>query len=87
VALHDIAGRTYAFVGLERTTTSAVAVFDVTNPHNVGFVDMIVGEGDVSPEGIAAFRHRGNDYLVVAHEVSNTTTLYRIDRVRGPANR
>jgi YVTN family beta-propeller protein len=87
VALHDIGGRTYAFVGLERTTKSAVAVFDITDPNDVGFVDMIVGEGDVSPEGIAAFRHRGNDYLVVAHEVSNTTTLYRIDRVRGPANR
>ena len=87
VALHDIGGRTYAFVGLERTKTSAVAVFDITDPYDVGFVDMIVGDGDVSPEGIAAFQHRGDDYLVVAHEVSNTTTMYRIDRVRRPANR
>ncbi len=33
VALLDIRGRTYAFVGLERATTAAVAVFDVTNPY------------------------------------------------------
>jgi len=87
VALHDIGGRTYAFVGLERTSKSAVAVFDITDPFDVAFVDMIVGEVDVSPEGIAVFRHRGDDYLAVAHEVSITTTLYRIDRARRAANR
>jgi DNA-binding beta-propeller fold protein YncE len=87
VALHDIAGRTYAFIGLERTTTSAIAVFDVTDPYDVAFIDMIVGKGDVSPEGIAVFRHRGTDYLAVAHEVSNTTTLWRIDRSRPRARR
>ena len=87
IALHDIRGRTYAFVGLERTTKSAVAVFDVTDPYDVAFVDMIVGEGDVSPEGIVVFRHRGTDYLAVAHEVSNTTTLHRIDRARRPDDR
>lgn len=82
VALHEIAGRTYAFIGLERTKTSAVAVFDVTDPNDVAFVDMIVGDGDVSPEGIVTFRHRGIDYLAIAHEVSNTTSLWRIDRAR-----
>lgn len=79
VALLDIAGRTYAFIGLERTTKSAVAVFDVTNPHKVSYIDMIVTDGDVAPEGLTAFHYRGEFYLAIANEVSNTTTLYRID--------
>lgn len=79
VALLDIAGRTYAFVGLERTTKGAVAVFDVTNPHKASYVDMLVTNGDVSPEGLSAFHYRGDFYLAIANEVSNTTTLYRID--------
>lgn len=79
VALLDIGSRTYAFVGLERTLKSAVGVFDVTNPHKATYVDMIVTEGDVSPEGLAAFHYRGDFYLAIANEVSNTTTLYRID--------
>jgi hypothetical protein len=80
-----MAGRTYAFVGLERTTSSAIAVFDVTNPHDVSFLDMIVTPGDLSPEGLAAFHYRGDFYLAIANEVRATgaaathTTLYRID--------
>lgn len=87
VALLDIAGRTYAFIGLERTTTGAVAVFDITDPADVSFVDMIVTDGDVSPEGLAAFHHRGDFYLAIANEVSNTTTLYAIERERRRGHR
>ncbi len=85
VALMEIAGRTYAFVGLERTLSAAVAIFDITNPHEAKFLDMIVTEGDVSPEGLAPFKFRGNHYLAIANEVSveedgpTNTTLYRID--------
>ena len=81
IALLDIAGRTYAFVGLERTLTGAVAVFDITEPANATFVDMIVTEGDLAPEGMVAYHHRGETFLAIANEVSNTTTLYRIDRM------
>lgn len=80
VALARIAGRTYAFIGLERTTTAAVAVFDVTNPFETSFVDMIVTDGDISPEGMAVYQHRGEFYLALANEVSKTTSLYRINR-------
>jgi hypothetical protein len=86
VALLDIGGRTYAFVGLERTTRSAIAVFDVTNPYEAKFVDMIVTPGDLSPEGLAAFAFRGGFYLAIANEVPASsaavthTTLYRIDQ-------
>lgn len=78
VSLLKIDGRTLAFIGLERTTKSAVAIFDVTDPYNVGYVDMIVGEGDISPEGILAYSYNGKHYLAAAHEVSNTTTLYSL---------
>jgi DNA-binding beta-propeller fold protein YncE len=89
VALLDIAGRTYAFVGLERTTSSAVAVFDVTKPYDARFLDMIVTPGDLSPEGLAAYQFRGDFYLAIANEVrasgatSTHTTLYRVNRT-GP---
>lgn len=62
----EVAGRTYAFIGLERATRSAVAVFDITNPQDVGFVDLIVTDGDVSPQGLAAYRHRGMTDLAIA---------------------
>ncbi len=85
VALLDIRGRTYAFIGLERTTKSAVAVFDVTSPRDVRFVDMIVTTGDLSPEGLAAYKYRGSFYLAIANEVAapgvttSNTTLYLLD--------
>ena len=85
VALLDIHGRTYAFVGLERTTTAAIAVFDVSDPNDVTFLDMIVTKDDLSPEGLSAFAYRGRYYLAIANEVAapnqatTHTTLYRID--------
>ena len=88
VALLDIRGRTFAFVGLERTTKSAVAVFDVTNPFEVRFLDMIVTPGDLSPEGLAAFAFRGDFYLAISNEVPasgaphSNTTLYRVNEAR-----
>jgi DNA-binding beta-propeller fold protein YncE len=88
VALLELGWRTYAFIGLERTTKSAVAVFDVTNPWNVRFLDMIVTDGDRAPEGLAAYYHRGNYYLAIANETkapgavpgmdTSNTTLYRL---------
>jgi DNA-binding beta-propeller fold protein YncE len=87
VAVLDIAGRTYAFVGLERTTSSAVAVFDVTSPWEVSFIDMIVTPGDRAPEGLAAYHSGGKAYLAIANETPveddglTNTTLYRLDRV------
>jgi DNA-binding beta-propeller fold protein YncE len=85
VALLEIHGRTYAFIGLERVTTAAVAVFDITDLEAVEFVDMIVTTGDLSPEGLAVYKDRGNFYLAIANEVpapnqsATHTTLYRLD--------
>jgi DNA-binding beta-propeller fold protein YncE len=87
VALLDIGGRTYAFIGLERTTSSAIAVFDITDPSQASFVDMIVTPGDLAPEGLAAYHYRGDFYLAIANETvaagatTTSTTLYLVDRV------
>ena len=76
LSLLRVGGRTLAFVGLERTTTSAVVVFDVTDPRRVQWLDALVGEGDLSPEGLKAFRVGRSVYLAVANEVSDTTSLF-----------
>jgi hypothetical protein len=78
VALLKIVDRIYAFIGLERTLKGAVAVFDITNPNKVNYVDMIVTEGDLAPEGLAAYQFQNNYYLAIGNETSKTTTLYRI---------
>ena len=84
VSLMQLGGKTYAFIGLERTKVAAVAVFDVTNPRAVSFVDMLVTDGDVSPEGLVTYTQKGRYYLGIANEVSNTTTLYEITQSRVP---
>lgn len=80
LALIDIKNRSYALVGLERTTKGAIAIFDITIPEATQFVDMIVTDGDISPEGLAVYQTLGQHYLAMANEVSNTTTLYRLGR-------
>ncbi|MES2715021.1 MAG: choice-of-anchor I family protein [Pseudomonadota bacterium] len=85
VTLASIAGRTYAFIGLERTTTSAVAVYDISNPAQASFVDLIIGMGDVSPEGLTSFQIGGQTYLAVANEVSGSTSVYSLTPVPEPA--
>lgn len=84
VALVEFGSRTFAFIGLERTTTSAIAVFDVTDPTNASFVDTIVGAGDLSPEGLTGYRAGGQWYLAVANEVSGTTSVFNISAVPEP---
>lgn len=82
--LMQIGNRLSAFIGLERTTQGAVAIFDITNPANASFVDMVVTPGDVSPEGLKAFSMDGKHYLATANEVSNTTMLYSLTPVPEP---
>lgn len=84
VAVLDLGWKTYALIGLERTTQSSIAVFDISNPWNVRFLDLIVTEGDRSPEGLAAYVYRGKPYLAIANEVAapgaagTNTTVYEL---------
>jgi DNA-binding beta-propeller fold protein YncE len=84
VELMTLGGRTYAFIGLERTTQSAVAVFDITDPANSSFVRMLVGDTDVSPEGLKGYTLDGWHYLAFSNEVSNSTTAFQLTPVPEP---
>jgi DNA-binding beta-propeller fold protein YncE len=85
VALIKIGKYTFAFIGLERALDSAVAVFDITNPAKSRFLDMIVTDGDLGPEGLDVYKYKGQYYLAISNEVvaldgtTSNTTLYRLD--------
>ncbi len=97
VAIFTLAGRTLAFIGLERTSRSAVAIYDITDPANATFLDMLVSADSsvLRPEGLVAFESNGRFFLAVAHEstadsivaggLSNRTVLYEISPVPEPA--
>ncbi|MBK1645489.1 alkaline phosphatase [Thiocapsa imhoffii] len=96
IALARLWGRTYAFIGLERI--GGIMVYDITNPHAPNVVQYLnnrdfLGDtesgtaGDLGPEGLIVIEGwnsplPGVPLLVVANEVSGTTTLFRIDLVR-----
>jgi DNA-binding beta-propeller fold protein YncE len=84
VELMDIGGRTFAFVGLERTTKGAIAVFDITDPANSSFVQMLVSNGDLAPEGLKGYVLNGAYYLAFSNEASNTTSVYQLAAVPEP---
>jgi DNA-binding beta-propeller fold protein YncE len=91
VTLRTIGGRTYAFIGLERTTKGAVAVFDITDPANANFVDMVVTNGTSRPEGLTTFLKDGQVYLAIANEglgdagaTGMSTALYTLAPVPEP---
>jgi YVTN family beta-propeller protein len=79
VALLAIDGRTYAFIGLERTLSGATAVFDITDPAAASFVRLLATDGTggfdrlLRPEGLVAFTMDGVAYLAVANEGADGT--------------
>jgi len=91
VTLGEIDGRTYAFIGLERV--GGVVVYDVTDPYAPVFVRYVTqrdfsgdaaagAAGDLGPEGLLFIEGRdsptGRPLLVVANEISGTTTIYEV---------
>jgi DNA-binding beta-propeller fold protein YncE len=101
VAIGQIYGMTLAFIGLERI--GGIMIYDITDPTNPAFMNYILGRdfseddaespaaGDLGPEGIY-FVHKdlspfGSFGLIVANEVSGTTTWYDIQaQVPAPAS-
>lgn len=86
-------GSTYAFIGLERT--GGIMVYDISNPLSPYFVQYINNfdpsgdvnagtAGDVAPEGLVFVPARKSPnrrpLLIVANEVSGTTTVYQINK-------
>jgi len=81
IAVGEIAGKTIAFIGLERT--GGIMVYDVSTPAKPRFIDYINDRNHLAPETIkfipGAASPDGKPLLVVAHEVSGTTVVYRVD--------
>lgn len=86
VSIAVIDGKTYAFIGLERS--HSVMIFDVTNPASVTFTAMANRPGDLNPEGMlnisAADSPTGKPLLLVANEVSFTLTTYEVTPQSAP---
>ncbi len=93
IALGKVSGRTLAFVGLERF--GGIAVYDVSDPFDVAIVSYVTTRnlngsfnfdtaGDLGPEGVtfisAEDSPNGKPLLVVAHEVSGSTTIFQINK-------
>jgi predicted extracellular nuclease len=80
VVVGVINGRTYAFIGLERT--GDVIVYDVSNPNQPKFIQYINTPEDVAIEGLtfisAADSPTGKPLLVTANEVSKTVAVFEI---------
>ncbi len=85
-------GRTFAFVGLERT--GGVMVYDVTDPRSPSFVEYLNtsdfsgnykagNAGDVAPEGIlfvpAGDSPTGRPLVIVSFELSGTTSIFELN--------
>jgi hypothetical protein len=85
VVVGRVGTRTYAFVALERT--SAILMYDVSNPAAPTFVQWLQNttdlvDGDISPEGLAfvpADRSpTGAALLLAGHEVSGSLAVWEI---------
>lgn len=95
VAIGEIDGRTYAFIGLERF--GGVMTYDITNPAESFFVDLVNNRdfsgdpaagtaGDLGAEGVIfiseADSPNGKPLVVVGNEVSGTTTVFDASALR-----
>jgi predicted extracellular nuclease/2',3'-cyclic-nucleotide 2'-phosphodiesterase (5'-nucleotidase family) len=78
VAIGVVNGRTYAFIGSERT--GDVFVYDVTNPSSPSFIEYINTSEDIAPEGLTFISSTdsptGKPLLVSANEESNTVAVF-----------
>lgn len=92
IAIGEIDGRSYAFIGLERI--GGIMVYDITDPTSPFYVQYLVTRdffgdaeegtaGDLGPEGIefipAAESPNGRPLLLVANEVSGSLTVIEIE--------
>ena len=91
LTLGKVFGRTYAFIGFERI--GGVAIYDISEPEAPEFVQYLNNRdftkpvnspeaGDLGPEGLLFIKAEdspsGEPLLVIANEISGTTTVYRI---------
>jgi hypothetical protein len=85
VVLGKAFGRTYAFIGFERT--GGIVVYDVSDPFAPSFVQYInTTPNDISPEGVLFIKEddspNGKSLLVTSNEISGTTAIFQIDKIK-----
>lgn len=87
LALGQIGGKMYAFIGLERM--AGIMVYDITNPFAAIFVDYFINRGtsegneitgDLAPEGMAFVPSTGDTpaKLIVGNEISGSVSVWEI---------
>jgi hypothetical protein len=91
LALGEVAGKRYAFVGLERI--GGIMMFDITSPFDVSFAGYhndrdFNGDpetdtaGDLGPEGVLFISAQNSPtrqpLLIVTHEISGSTVIYQV---------
>ncbi len=85
LTIGKVGDKTFAFVALERSNITLA--FDITDPGHVSYAGAARSAGDVSPEGVlfiaAADSPTGQDLLVTSNEVSNTITVFEVERSAG----
>lgn len=91
LALAEIEGRWFAFVGLERM--GGVAVFEIEKPRQGRFVQYVntrdftaePGTTDSGPEGVlyipAEESPNGQSLVILANEISGTVTVFQVRRL------
>ena len=88
VAIGEIDGATYAFIGLERV--GGIMIYDISTPSAPVFEQYVRVEGDVAPEGLkfiaAADSPTGAPLLAIANEVSGTLSFLEFNGL-GPITR
>ncbi|WP_143872034.1 choice-of-anchor I family protein [Catenovulum sediminis] len=89
LAIGEIDGRTYAFIGLERM--GGIFVYDISKPYNAQYVNYFYNRGliegaditgDLAPEGMK-FIHAddsptGEALLVIGNEISGSVAVWQI---------
>ncbi|MFK5893827.1 MAG: choice-of-anchor I family protein [Pseudomonadota bacterium] len=91
LTLGTIGSKTYAFIGLEKQ--GGFFMYDITNPiipkfikyqNTIDYTKPPKDAGDLGPEGMvfipADKSPNGHNLLVVANEISGTTTVYEISK-------
>lgn len=85
LALASIAGKVYAYIGLEKQ--GGFFVYDISDPRNpvmieyfndIDYDQLPTASGDLAPEGMVTFEQDGKHYLAVANELSSTISLYSL---------
>jgi hypothetical protein len=85
-----VAGRSYAFIGLERI--GGLMAYDVTDPYAPAFAayantrSLTELKGDLGPEGVEFVSEEdspnGKPLILVGNEVSRTVSVFQVNAAR-----